>query len=387
METRLPSWFLALTVGCLLLASSCSNDHATTPVAVASAPLLVTSQSDLTVASYKMDMSTGRLTANGTPLSTGAGSVPNAAIIVGNAAFVANGSSNDIARFSINSDGTLTVQSGNQATGNNPVAMVVDQTGKLLFVANQGDQTVSVFKVSGTSLTLTSTMATAGDPAALVVAPAGNHLYVANSSNGTISGFTFSSSGALTPMAQGPFSSLGSTPSALAITPDGRYLFVANYGSNDVAGFTLCTIVNSICPAADGSLVPYLNAPYLTGVAPRSMVITSAGSSLCDPMIGCTYYLFIANQFSNQVSMFTAVPTVDPLTNLVTDQLKPNNPAIISTGSNPVAIAVPSTGGFAFVANSGSSSVSSFTIRPDGLLLANGAPVPTGGQPSSLGPK
>jgi len=374
-----------LALAWMLATTSCSNDFV--PVPAVGAPLLVTSQTDQTVASFQMDMASGRLSANGSPLSTGVGAIPNAAIIVGSAAFVANGGSNDIARFNVNGDATLTAVSPSQPTGVNPVAMTVDPTGKIMFVANQGDQTISVFTISGTTLTLTGTVPTAADPVALVVSPVKHYLYVANSLNGTISGYTFASpSGALTPMAQAPVSSVGSTPSALVITPDGNYLFVANFGSNDVAGFTICTVVNSICPAADGSLVPYLHAPYLTGIAPRSMAISKIAGVLCDP-IGCSYYLFVVDQFSNQVSMFTAVPTIDPLTGLTTDQLKDDNPAIASTGANPVAIAIPSTGGFAFVANAGASSISSFTIRTDGVLLANGGAVATGGQPSSLGPK
>jgi 6-phosphogluconolactonase (cycloisomerase 2 family) len=85
--------------------------------------------------------------------------------------------------------------------------------------------------------------------------------------------------------------------------------------------------------------------------------------------------------------MFTIVPTIDLLTGLTFDQLKANNPAIVSTGSNPVSIAIPSTGGFAFVANNGAASISSFTISPGGVLEPNGPAVTTGAQPSSLAPK
>jgi 6-phosphogluconolactonase (cycloisomerase 2 family) len=352
-------------------------------------PLLVTSQATQAVAAYQMD-SKGQLTAAGVPLTTGAGAIPNAAVIVGSAAFVANGGSNDIARFSVNADATLTpAVGGNQPTGVNPLAFAVDHTGKFLFVANQGDQTISAFKISGTNLFPAGTVASAADPIALAVSPTNNYLYAANSLNGTISGYTFdASSGALSPMIQPPVSSIGSAPSALAVTPDGKYLFAANSGSNDVAGFTICTAVNSICPSANGSLAPYLHAPYLAGVSPRSVAISqvSTNTGACDP-VGCSYYLFVVDEFSNQVSLFTAVPTIDNLTGLTTDQLRANNPAVVGTGTNPVSIAIPSTGGFAFIANSGSASVSSFTIRPDGTLLSNGGAVATGAQPSSLAPR
>lgn len=382
MKFRIRMSLLALA--CLLATISCSNDFV--PAPTVGAPLLVTSQADQTVASFRMDMGSGHLSASGSPLSTGVNALPNAAIMVGSAAFVANGGSNDIARFKVNGDATLTAVSPNQAAGVNPVAMTVDPTGRILFVANQGDQTISVFTISGTTLTPVSTVPTAADPVALVVSPTKNYLYVANSLSGTISGYVFTPAGSLTPMVQSPVSSVGSTPDALVVTPDGNYLFAANSGSNSVAGFTICTAVNSICPSADGSLVPYLHAPYLTGISPRSLGISKIPGVLCDP-IGCSYYLFVVDQFSNQVSMFTSVPTIDNLTGLITGQLKMNNPAIVSTGANPVAIAIPSTGSFAFVANAGSASISPFLIRPDGVLLANGGVVATGGQPSALGPR
>jgi 6-phosphogluconolactonase len=374
MENKARGRMLVLGMGWLVLWTSCGKSSA--PAPVVGAPLLVTSQTDSTLASYGIDPASGRLIAHGSAVSTGAGAIPNAVIVTGSAAFVANGGSNDIARFVVNADDTLSSVSGNQAAGMNPVALAVDPAGKFLFVANQGDQTVSAFSISGTTLTPVSTIATAPDPVALVVAPHNDFVYVANSINGTISGYFFSRpSGALTAMTQAPVSSVGSTPDALAITPDGNFLYAANFSSNDVAGFSICTMVNLICPQADGSLVPFLTAPYLAGVAPRSMAMTPAGD-----------FLFVANQFSNQISMFSIVPTIDPLTGLTTDQLKANNPAIISTGVNPVSIAIPSSGGFAFVANNGSASISPFTIGLGGILQLNGPAVATAGQPSSLAP-
>jgi 6-phosphogluconolactonase (cycloisomerase 2 family) len=176
-------------------------------------------------------------------------------------------------------------------------------------------------------------------------------------------------------MSLSPFSSLGSTPDALAITPDGNFLYVANFGSNTIAAFSICTIKSVICPAADGRLVPFLSPTVLAGIGPRAMAMNPAGNSL-----------FVANQFSNQVAMYAIVPTFDLLTGLTFSLVKPNNPAFISTGDGPVSIAIPTGGAFLYIANSGSSSISSFNIDPAGLLLPDGDTA-TGGQPSSLGPK
>ena len=365
---------LALISAILLLQTACSSDNFV-PGHTEGLPLLVTSQASQTLASFEMS-SSGKLSANGNAISTGASSVPNATIIVGSAAFVANGGTNDIARFTINGDGSLSAISGNQGTGLDPAALALTHDGNHLLVANYGDQTVSVFRISGTTLTPSGTVTSGAGPMAFGVSPTGKYVYVANSLDGTISGYTFSdSSGTLTAMTLSPFSSLGSTPDALSITPDGNFLYAANFGSNTIAAFSICTSKSVICPAADGRLVPFLSPTVLAGIGPRAMAINPAGNSL-----------FVANQFSNQVAMYNIVPTFDILTGLTFSLVKPNNPAFISSGEGPVSIAIPTGGAFLYTANNGSSSISSFSIDPAGLLLPDGETT-TGGQPSSLGPK
>jgi 6-phosphogluconolactonase (cycloisomerase 2 family) len=65
-------------------------------------------------------------------------------------------------------------------------------------------------------------------------------------------------------------------------------------------------------------------------------------------------------------------------------------PATISTGLTPVAIGIPSTGDFVYVANFGAASVSSYRIVknssgvPTGALQLVEGPELTAGQPSAV---
>ena len=57
----------------------------------------------------------------------------------------------------------------------------------------------------------------------------------------------------------------------------------------------------------------------------------------------------------------------------------------MAAGINPVSVTVDPTGRWAYVANQGSNTVSSFTINPTtGALTAVGAPVVTGSIPASV---
>jgi 6-phosphogluconolactonase (cycloisomerase 2 family) len=75
--------------------------------------------------------------------------------------FVVDFLSNDIAAFTIGSDGGLRALGSPVPTGSNPISVAVDPSGSDVYVVNLGGGTVNVFKVSASgTLTLASTMAT-----------------------------------------------------------------------------------------------------------------------------------------------------------------------------------------------------------------------------------
>jgi 6-phosphogluconolactonase (cycloisomerase 2 family) len=333
----------------------------------------------MAVSSFQVDLGMGGLSDHSAGVSTGAGSAPIAMVITpnGNTAFVANQGSDDIASFTIDSDGMVGAGGTNQPIigGSNPASLAVDSGGAFLFVANQGSDNISVYSISGTGLTEVagSPFPTDPDPVAVAVAANTNFLYVANNLNGTVSAYSFDSLGALTPVPGSPYTTGGITPSGLATaaTANGAFLYVANSGSNNVSAFVICATVTTTCLVPDGSLTLVSGSPFSAQLGPTALAATPRGESL-----------HVVDKGSNQVSSYTI--------SAVTGALTATAPATISTGLTPVAIGIPSTGDFVYVANFGAASISSYRIVknssgvPTGALQLVEGPTITAGQPSAV---
>jgi len=267
--------------------------------------------------------------------------------------------------------------------------MAIDSGGKFLFVANQSSNNISVFSISGTTLTevagATFPVAAGNGPVALAITPDAKFLYVANQVDGTVTGYSINSSGALALVPGSPYaacttsSAVCTTPSAVAITPDGNFLYVANSGSNNVSAFAICDNLSTTCLVADGTLTAVTGSPFSSGLGPVSIAADPSGK-----------FLYVADKQSNQVSEYKISTGTGALT--------VNSSATISTGLTPVWLAVRAgtttvkttlgTNDSLYVANIGSASISVYAFdSTTGLLGVVGAPVSTGGQPSAIAVK
>ena len=354
----------------------------------------VATQGDQMVTSFTINLSNGAASQVGKSVPSGAGPSAMAITPDSKTLFLANG--NSISIYTINSDGSLTASSTTTAGG---VALAVDPSGALLFVANQGtfaDPTsgiVSIFKISGSSLspanisgsspptnsflTEISGAATSSGPVALAIS--GPYLYVANQFDGTVSGYSYSvdSSGnvviANTPGSPYP---VGANPSGLAfsrsvaVNPTSRdnFLFVANSGSNDISIFNACVETALTCANTTGSTPSGLLTPVGSavgaGIGPNSFVV--------DPVAD---FVYAVDEKSNQISQYKYSPATGALTTL--------SPAAASTGSNPISAGVTSDGNWVFVANNGGSNLSAFQIGGAGKLNLPATPsIALSNQPS-----
>jgi 6-phosphogluconolactonase (cycloisomerase 2 family) len=134
---------------------------------------------------------------------------------------------NVVATFSIQSSGALSAVAGSPfPTGTQPVAVTIDSTGTFLYVANQGSNNVSAYKVAS------------GVPTQLTGSP-----------------FATAGSGVITP----------TQPAFLAIDPTNAFLLVADQGSRDIASFTI---------KSDGTLSMVTNSPFGQTVAPTFLLTT-----------------------------------------------------------------------------------------------------------------
>jgi len=385
---------LAVALFCLAGCTSINN-AATTGVAY----LYVAAQANTTISAYTVTQSTGALTMNANAVGTG--SVPSAMVIApsGNALFVANSGSNSISSYSINVDATLTPVSATTPTGTTPLGLAIDPGGKFLFVANQKSSSISVFSINGTGLTAVPGspfttipvgyfFANGTLPSAVAVSNSGNFLYVANQLANFVSAFAINTtSGALTPLPV-PFYQDGQvSPSGLAVTPNGAFLYVANAGanSNNISAWAICDNVVNSC------LNP--NTPDGT-LSPVTGSPFSAGlgpvAIAFDPGFNFAY---VVDTGSSTISQYSYGPGNGVLT--------PLSPTTISTGLNPVSIAILpgvvradvgntlyNTTDYVYVANIGAGTISIFSLTTSsGLLNVVGQPIVIFGQTSAVGGK
>ncbi len=233
----------------------------------------------------------GALTAKPTTVGNG-GTGPSAgAISPDGKTFYASdwssGGAGDVMSLPINSDGTLGGATGPYPTGNTPMGVSADASGRYLYVANSnynnttggnGPGSVSSFSLSGTTPTALSSSPTTTSglyPMLLTVDPTGQYLYVAQYStqSNTVEGFSINQdNGALT---QANTVAAGNNPWTVITGPAGRHLYVSNNGYG--AQVSIYRI-----DAANGTLVP-ATTPTLTlssGTKPLGLAIGPKGRRL-----------------------------------------------------------------------------------------------------------
>lgn len=228
-----------------------------------------------------------------------------------------------------------------------------------VYVANAGDNTVSVYSIDSGTGTLTAVgtpVATGTSPNAIAVSPDGLHVYVVNEGSNDISGYAVdATSGELAPISGSPFPA-GSNPQALALNTTAlseTYLYVANKGSNNLSAYS----VN----VSNGVLAPLTTATYATGIGPSAVVPDYYGS-----------FIFVANNGgSNDISVFA----IDAATGALT----PVSGSPFAAGGSPHSLVFTlftdweaDFAAYLYAAdvNGSSSTVAGFAVDPDTGVLA-----------------
>jgi len=242
--------------------------------------------SDLTgtnddVYGYAVNPSTGVLTpVPGSPFTAGL-TAPTQGLAcdpAGKFLYVTQANNNQIAAFTIGSNGALTPVSSSPYNTQDtfPIAAVVDSSGSFLFVSNnQSTQgTISIFSINSSSAALTavgSPLPTLQPgPANLAVDPKGSYLYVPASGTNLVLGYSYSSTGALTVIAGSPYT-VGAQPNTVLVDPSGKFLFSADFAGNDISGFTL---------GSNGTLTSVSGSPFSAPNNPVSLAVNASSSLL-----------------------------------------------------------------------------------------------------------
>ena len=219
--------------------------------------------------------------------------------------------------YSINSStGSLIEEAGSpftspQVTGNGgPVA--TSPEGKFLFYSNAfGD--IATFTVSSGILTATAGVAhDPGQPSQMVVDPTGKFLYVADHADYVVGGqfsvFAIdSNTGALTQISGSPFSyQSNALPSGIGMHPSGKFLYTALSNSAGVDGVSVNT--------GTGALTLIAGAPWSTGFLPDYVAAAPSGSFLYVSQKGVgAVNTFAINQSSGALTLSQTLNGGNPM--------------------------------------------------------------------------
>ena len=174
----------------LLLAVACDSGSKSSRAPSAANYLWIATHDDQMVRSYVLDQTSGTISPVGTgggPKATGIQPVAIALAPDRTTLFVANSGDDTVSIYPVNVDGSLASQGTPVAGGSTPEALAVDSTNNLLFVADGASDSITVFSIIPLQPYLTSdtlilkgsfpiqTPAASGGsgPAALAITPLG----------------------------------------------------------------------------------------------------------------------------------------------------------------------------------------------------------------------
>jgi 6-phosphogluconolactonase (cycloisomerase 2 family) len=399
---RKSRWVLTVAAAlALTILLSCVNSST---VPANTSLMWVATQGDQKVRSYTINQQTGSVSligSDGKPAATGV--QPTQMVITpdGKTMFVVN-QGGTITAYTFNGDGSLAAAGSPANAGVNPIAGAVDPGGKFLFVANQGTSadvtsgTISVFSISGATLTTVGTFPTevAGDvsgsgPSAVAVSPAGNFVYVANQFANTVEAFSFDATGNLTLIAS---YTAGVNPDGLAFSrcagisssaptstcpaADDNNLFVANSGSNNVSIFTACIQISATCglngTQPNGTLTQIsTGSPVGTGVGPSTILVNPTND-----------FVYVVDRGSSEVSEYSYSPATGVLTPLGTGS---GGASVFSGGISENIANNTNTFNWVVLTNNGASSLSIFHVAATGKLIGLSSGLyAVQGQPSAI---
>jgi 6-phosphogluconolactonase (cycloisomerase 2 family) len=189
-----------------------------------------------------------------------------------------SGTDDQVAMFSIASNGALTPVSGSpfSSPANGFAAGVdINCASNLLFVgeANSSGTNVSVFNIASNGA-LTSGLAFNNSPpnagvnsSVVLLSPNEQFLFVSNQNSNTITVFNVAPSGSLSLVSGSPFANPGgNTPMQMVTNAAGTFLYVNNKATNSLMDDGTVSIFSI---AANGSLTPVSGSPFAAGSSER----------------------------------------------------------------------------------------------------------------------
>jgi 6-phosphogluconolactonase len=278
--------------------------------------------------------------------------------------YVGNNGDDTISAYVIDQDsGLLTEVLPRVSTPGAPTSVVVHPSGKFVYVTNSGNANLgangpslaafSIDPATGALTLVNTTPLTPGTgPQGAAIDPAGKFVFVAHQGGNNISVFSLDpSTGAPSPVSGSPFASPAG-PHKVVVHPNGKFAYVAATGAGQIAVFSI---------GADGTLTPAAGSPFAARNNLNWMTMDAAGK-----------FLFAAESQQNGVLVYS----VDSATGALT--LVTGSP--FSTSGFIQGVAVDPAGKFLYATNGGGT-LHGFRIGATGALT----PIPPGFFPSQIG--
>jgi 6-phosphogluconolactonase len=265
-------------------------------------------------------------------------------------------------------DGAL-IADGEFATGGtgtgtglgNQGGLVLD--GKLLLAVNPGSDSISSFSVHGSNLELLDRDASGGDqPISLTVED--GLLYVLNAGGaGNIAGHTVSRQGTLSPLTGStrPLSGAGVGPAQVSFDPRGETLVVTEKNTN---------LIDTYAVDRDTGLAGGPNPQASAGATPFGFAFGPRGHLIVSEAFGGATDASAVSSYGLEDGIIDAI-----------------SPSVATTETAACWIVVTKNGRFTYTTNTGSGSISGYSIGQDGaltLLDADGVTAQTGPGPIDM---
>jgi len=237
--------------------------------------------------------------------------------------------------------------------------------------------TVHVFQVNSSTGALTespgSPFSAGLVPKQLVVDPTGRFVYVTNSQSQDITGFTVDPfSGALTEMAGSPFA-IGAQPVTSAADPSGRFFYV--FATSNVNGVDMELLYEYTMDSATGFLTLTSSSPttweYGQGVLITSMAFNAAGN-----------YAYLGRVAAGNLGAATLICSLD----FISGALSITGSVMPGTTGQADNVSISPNGKFLYSINNTFSKADAFAVAPGGSSLAeiSGSPYAVPYGPTSL---
>jgi 6-phosphogluconolactonase len=278
---------------------------------------------------------------------------------------------NTVDGYAVHADGSLTALAGSPfAAGGvglgtglaSQGAIQATQDGRYLLAVDAGSNQISVLRVTagGTPVLVGQPVSSGGiKPVSVAVSPSGL-VYVANSGTGgsNYTGFRLSGDGSLTPI-----------PGSTYTVPDGSGVgdvFFNAFGNHLIGTRTGTSLIDSFVVLPGGRLLPAQGSPF-TG---QGLGQLGAEFSPANPS-----QLFVSNAHNG-----AGLGTISAYRDSFFGQLSPIGSSPYPDGQTaPCWVEISHDGRYLFTVNTGSGTISSYSVNPDGSLALIGSFTINGG--------